>query len=154
MRLLTLLKMKLEISLFTPLLEAIANNQFDEQKEFYIAIKGVSDCQNDDVERKLNILDCQHVLFGSIKHECIKRLFRQPGTQFCIKLPLIHWAICIRISHTAGKHYHHDFVIIDAKQTYQRDNHLQKKKQKKKTKKKKKAKKKTIIKQPQKYLYL
>ena len=50
-------------------LAAIAYNQFDKQNEVYIAEKGVLDCQNDDVhvERKLNVLDCQYVLFGNLK---------------------------------------------------------------------------------------
>ena len=47
----------------------------------------VSDCQNDDVECKLNILDCQKVLFGNLK-----RLFWQWGMQFCVKSHVPHTA--------------------------------------------------------------
>ena len=62
------------------ILAAVTNNQFNKQVNFWIAIKGVSNCQNDDVESKLNMLDCQHMLFGNLK--C---LFWQSGMQFCIK---------------------------------------------------------------------
>ena len=66
-------------------LEAITNNHFDKQKSSRLPLKGVLDCQNDDVECKLNILDCQQMLFGNLK--C---LFWQSGTQFCIKSHIPH----------------------------------------------------------------
>ena len=34
---------------------------------YSIAEKGILDCQNDDLEHKLNILDCQHMLFGNLQ---------------------------------------------------------------------------------------
>ena len=59
-------------------LAIIANNQFDKQTSSILLKKGVLDCQNGDVhvKRKLNVLNCQHMLFGNLK-----RLFWQPRTQ-------------------------------------------------------------------------